>query len=69
MLSKSKRAIQFILLIRALIKRERITIVIMIGYGNLKRTFDKVINLFNDTFPNQRHYQNQQIKSLDKLSL
>ena len=34
-------------------KRERIEILIMLGYGNRRRSLQDVCNLFNNTYPNR----------------
>lgn len=45
-------------------ERERITILMMRGWSNNERSYDAVVRLFNDTYPNRRVSKSTVLKTI-----
>ena len=52
---------------RELSERERITILMMRGWGDNERSFSTVVRLFNDTYPNRRINKSTVLKTIERF--
>jgi len=48
-------------------EREKITILMMRGWGDNKRSYSAVVRLFNDTYPNRRINKSTVLKTIERF--